>query len=66
MRYELNKYRNKLSAHGRKLYGYFEESVMDGSDEEENPYLVIYDASMEVNKLIREFDELIEDLGLNK
>lgn len=67
MKLELFKYRNRLSAYGRKLYGYFEESVMDGSDEEEeNPYLVIYDASMEVNKLIREFDQLIEDLGLNK
>ena len=65
MKLELFKYRNRLSAYGRKLYNYFEESVMD-DEEEENPYLVIYDASMEVNKLIREFDQLIEDLGLNK
>ena len=65
MKYELFKYRNKLSAYGRKLYEYFNENDQD-DENEENPYLVIYDASMEVNKLIRELDELIEDLGLNK
>lgn len=66
MKFELFKYRGKLSAHGRKLYAYFEESVRDDEEEEENPYQVIYDASMEVNKLIQEFDALLEDLGLNK
>jgi hypothetical protein len=40
--------------------------VPENPEDEENPYLVIYEASMEVSKLIREFDELIEDLGLNK
>lgn len=62
MKYELFKYRNRLSAYGRKLY----EKLNQDDENEENPYLVIYDASMEVNKLIRELDELIEDLGLNK
>ena len=65
MKYELFTYRNRLSAYGRKLFNYFEECDMQ-NEEEESPYLVIYDASMEVNKLIREFDQLIEDLGLNK
>jgi hypothetical protein len=66
MKFELFEYRNKLSAHGRKLFEYFQAEVPENPEDEENPYLVIYEASMEVSKLIREFDELIEDLGLNK
>ena len=67
MKYDLFKYRNRLSAQWTRLYKYFEESVMDGSDEEEeDPYLVIYDTIMEINTLIREFDQMVEDLGLNK
>lgn len=65
MKLEIAKFRSKLSTHGRQLYEYFTGELKE-EDEEENPYLVIYDASMEVNKLLRELDELIEDLGLNK
>lgn len=65
MSYETNKFRNQLSAYGRKLYEYFNESDRD-DENEENPYLVIYDASMEVSRLIAEFDQLCEDLEIFK
>ena len=65
MRYELFKYRNRLSAQWTRLYEYFEAEVPE-DQEEEDPYLVIYDTIMEINKLIREFDQMVEDLGLNK
>lgn len=65
MKLEIAKFRSKLSTHGRQLYEYFTGNIKE-EDEGDDPLLVIYDASMEVSRLIRELDELIEDLGLNK